>query len=173
MMQNFARISDGIVVEVITLPEDLSPDAAFHPTIAATLSVCTTDVQQGWSFDGEAFLPPVDPPPINLLAYAADARWRKEVGGITIAGIPVATDDRSKLMITGARVAAMADSNWSTVWIGADGGSYPVDATAMIAISDAVQAHVNATFATFAAIKARIEGGKIKKVADVDAAFAA
>lgn len=116
---------------------------------------------------------PEPPPPLNLTAYAADRRWQKEIGGIVVGSIPVATDDRSKLMITGARVAAMADPGWSTVWHGADGNSYPIDVAAMVAISDAVQAHVNATFAAFAAVKAAIEAGEITTAAEVDAAFAA
>lgn len=107
-----------------------------------------------------------------LLAYAADLRWRKEVGGITVSGVPVATDDRAKVMITGARVAATVDPQWSTVWHGADGNTYPVDAAAMITISDEVQAHVNTGFATFAAVKADIEAGTITATAEIDAAFA-
>jgi hypothetical protein len=50
----------------------------------------------------------------ELIAYAADVRWRKEVGGIVVAGVPVATDDRSKQMIIGARLAANSDPDWST-----------------------------------------------------------
>jgi hypothetical protein len=30
------------------------------------------------------------PPSIDLVAYAEDRRWRKETGGITVSGIPVA-----------------------------------------------------------------------------------
>ncbi len=56
--------------------------------------------------------------------------------GSRVADIPVATDDRSKLMITGARVAAMADPERSTVWHGADSKTHPVDAQAMVAISN-------------------------------------
>ena len=112
-------------------------------------------------------------PVVDLVTHAADRRWQKEVGGIVVDGIPVATDDRAKLMITGARVAAMADPAWTTTWHGTDGNSYPVDAAAMVAISDAVQAHVNATFATFATVKAAIEAGAITTAAQVDAAFAA
>ncbi|SEL39324.1 protein of unknown function [Bosea lupini] len=107
----------------------------------------------------------------ELLAYAASTRWQKEVGGVVVAGVPVATDDRSKLMITGARIAAMLDPEWSTIWHGSDQNTYPIDATAMIAISDDVQAHVNATFATFAAVKAAIDAGTITTTAEVDAAF--
>lgn len=110
---------------------------------------------------------------VDLVAYAADKRWQTEMGGILIAGVPISTDDRSKIMIMGARVAAAADPDWSTVWHGMDGQTYPVDAAAMIAISDAVQAHVNAGFATFAAVKAAIEAQSITTVAEIDAAFAA
>jgi len=109
---------------------------------------------------------------INLVDYASAARYAKEVGGITIAGVPVATDDRSKLMIIGARVAADADPTWATEWQGADGGSYPINAAAMIAISNAVQAHVAACFATFASVKAAIAAGTVTTTAAIDAAFA-
>lgn len=107
----------------------------------------------------------------NLIAYAADRRWRREVGGIVVEGVPVATDDRSKVMIVGARVAAAADPAWSTTWHGADGQVYPIDAATMIAISVEVEAHVNSGFATFAQVKADIEAGTITSTAQVDVAF--
>lgn len=107
-----------------------------------------------------------------LVAYAADKRWQTEVGGIVIGGVPVSTDDRSKIMIMGARVAAAADAGWATVWHGADGQTYPLNATQMVAISNAVEAHVNATFATFASVKADIDEGDITTLAEIDAAFA-
>lgn len=108
----------------------------------------------------------------RLIAYAADLRWRKEVSGVEISGIPVATDDRSKLMIMAARVAASADPAWTTVWHGADGQTYSINASAMIAISDEVQARINATFVVFASVKAAIEAGTITTAAEIDAAFA-
>lgn len=124
------------------------------------------------AFAGEIEAADRDAPKAGLLAYAADFRWRLEIGGIVVAGVSVATDDRAKVMITGARVAAMADPDWSTIWHGADGGSYPVNASAMVAISDAVQAHVNSGFATFASVKAQIGAGTITTTAEIDAAFA-
>lgn len=108
---------------------------------------------------------------VDLVAYAAHARWRKEIGGIVIAGVPVATDDRSKLMITGARVAAVADPNWSTAWVGSDGQIYPVDVDAMLGISDGVQVHVNATFGTFANVMVAIEAGELSTPAEIDGEF--
>jgi hypothetical protein len=118
---------------------------------------------------------PYAAPAVDLTSYARSKRWEIENGGITVAGIPVATDDRSKLMITGGRVAAEADPNWMTVWDGADGESYPIDAAAMIAISAAVQAHVNACFVAFATVKAGIaaEPPTVTTTAQIDAAFAA
>lgn len=111
-------------------------------------------------------------PRARLAAYAREMRWRKEVGGIIVGGVPVATDDRSKMMIIGARVAAAVDPAWQTVWQGADGNAYPVDAAAMLAISDAVHAHVNATFTTLSAVLSAIEVGQITTEEEVQAAFA-
>jgi hypothetical protein len=166
-----ARVVDGVVVEIIEITDGLAVSDLFHPDFAQDIHPCGPEVQQGWTFADGQFSAPVAAP-VDLVAYAADARWRKEVGGIDVAGVPVATDDRSKMMIVGARVAAAADPGWSTVWHGADGNTYPVDAAAMIAISDAVQAHVNTSFGTFAAVKADIEAEVITNTAAVDAAFA-
>lgn len=125
-------------------------------------------------------IPPIEPelPPdpetiAELIAYAAAARWTKETAGISVGGVPIATDDRSKIMIIGARVAAEANASWATVWIGNDGAAYPVNAAQMIAISDAVQAHVNLVFVTFSDIKADIEAEVITTAAEINAAFAA
>ena len=106
-----------------------------------------------------------------LLRYAANRRWEVETGGIVIAGVPIATDDRSKTMILGARVAAAVNPQWTTVWHGSDGQTYPLNAAQMIAISNAVEAHVNATFASFADVKSAIEDGVIKTFEQVDQAL--
>lgn len=106
-----------------------------------------------------------------LSAYARDLRWRKEIGGIIVAGVPVATDDRSKIMIVGARVAAQADPAWQTVWQGADGNAYPINASALIAISDAVHEHVNSTFRTLATVLEAVATEAITTEDEVDQAF--
>lgn len=106
----------------------------------------------------------------RLTAYAADKRWRVETGGITVAGVAIATDDRSKQMIIGARIAADADAGWSTPWVAADGTVVPVDALTMIVISNAVLAHVSACFAIYAAVAADIEAGDITTTDEIDAA---
>jgi hypothetical protein len=48
-------------------------------------------------------------PPFEPSTYAATKRLEEETSGITVGGVPIATDDRSKIMIIGARVAAAAD----------------------------------------------------------------
>lgn len=173
-----ARIVDDLVVEVAELPEGVAVEDAFHPDLAFVPA--PAEVTVGMRLVGGEFLPPLPPEPPSptavreaLRAYARDRRWQAETAGISIAGVPVATDDRSKMMIIGARMAAEASPEWGTVWQGADGGSYPLDAAAMIAISDAVQAHVNATFATLAGVLNDIEAGDITTREEIDSAFAA
>jgi hypothetical protein len=116
--------------------------------------------------------PSPDEPPFDPLAYAIAKRLEKEVSGITVSGVPIATDDRSKIMIIGARVAASADPDWSTPWAATDGNSYPVDSPTMFAIADAVQAHVNTCFKTYASVVAAIGTGSITTKEQIDAAFA-
>lgn len=138
------------------------------------LLIASGEAGVGWLYENGVLIAPPAPAPTieELTAHAADTRWQKETGGITVAGVPVATDDRSKQMIIGARVAADADPDWTTQWVGADGVIYPIDAAAIVAISNAVQAHVNACFATFASVKAAIDAATITTMQEIDAAFA-
>jgi len=116
--------------------------------------------------------PQTNHPGMTLAEYAAAKRWEKEVGGIEINGLTVATDDRSKTMISGARVAAMANPDFTTAWKGSSGEFVPLDASAVVAISDAVLAHVSNCFAIEAQVLADIEDRTITAVEQIDAAFA-
>jgi hypothetical protein len=118
------------------------------------------------------FPPPPPPPPPTLLEYAATKRWNTETGGITVGGIPVYTDDRSKLMVMGARIRAAADPTVIEKWAAADGNVYDLDAATIIMISDAIAAHVSACFAKFAEVKAAITAETITDYTGIDAAFA-
>ena len=113
------------------------------------------------------------PPPVNLAAYAALARYGKETGGITVAGVPIATDRESQAMITGAYVVASTNAAWSTAWKTGTGAFVTVTAAQMIAIALAVAAHVGNCFASEATTDAAITAGTITTTAQVDAAFAA
>jgi hypothetical protein len=109
---------------------------------------------------------------VDLIAYAKNARWRKEQGGIVVAGIPIATDDRSKQMVMGARIAADANGNFETLWA-TDADVVTLTAPQIIGISDAVLAHVQTCFVAFANVVAGINGGTITTREEIDAAFSA
>lgn len=125
-------------------------------------------------FDGKTFVQssPDDLTKKQLISYAADKRWEKEVGGIVVNNMPVATDDRSKQMIMGARIAAESDSKFTTSWVGADGTVSVLTAPQIIAISDAVLDHVNEVFTEFAQVKKDVDSGKITKSDKVDEVLA-
>lgn len=118
-------------------------------------------------------LPDLPVPEVSLadqkaakLKAAATKRWNVETGGITFGGVPVHTDDRSKLMITGARIKADADANFTTQWVTAGGSIVPLTAAQIIAIADAVLAHVDACFAAFATLAAAIEAAEDQTALD-------
>jgi hypothetical protein len=62
---NYARVVNGLVVELFTPPDEIPIEDCFHPEIAAQF-VPVPDglaVEQGWTYDGTAFAAPVPVPP--------------------------------------------------------------------------------------------------------------
>lgn len=143
------------------------------------------DVPQGFSliksdtaninddyYNGDFVTPPPPLPTKNeLINYASDRRWYKEVKGITVAGILIATDDRSKQMIMGARIAADTNPEFITQWVAKDGSIYNIDAQTIIAISNAVLEHVANCFAVYSTIKQQIDDGTITTYESIDSSF--
>ncbi|OIS90236.1 DUF4376 domain-containing protein [Brucella cytisi] len=75
---------------------------------------------------------------------------------------------------TGGKMQPIEENlNYTTAWKGSGGEFVPLDASAVVAISDAVLAHVSSCFATEAQVLDCIEAGAITTVEQVDAAFAA
>ena len=107
-----------------------------------------------------------------LTLYAADKRWQKETGGFEFNGLHIATDDRSKIMIAGAREAAKANPDFTAPWVTTTGEIALLDAAAIIAISDAVGAHVNNVFGIYLQVLPQILDGAITDRSQIDAAFA-
>lgn len=136
------------------------PAPVAHPLVEAI-------VKQGGEFEVEQPEPVPEP---TIAEYAAEKRWQREIGGIVVNGIAVHTDDRSKLMISGARLAAQNAPEFTTTWVAADGSVHELDAAAIIAISDAVLAHVSSCFAIYAAVLA---ADPPMTASEIDAAFAA
>ncbi len=142
---------------------------------------------QGNSFviDGDGYIPnlvkafiagggtvtPYTAPPGDLVAYAANKRWQKEVGGVVINGMPVPTDDRAKLLILGAAQTLADEATAPFVVNGVNYGTFT--GVQFQAVNSAVVAHVQATFMTLATVLAGIAGNSVTTTAQIDAAFAA
>ncbi len=87
------------------------------------------------------------------------------------AAIPrIRFDRESQAMITGAVVKATIDPAFSTRWKCADGSFAALDAAGVIALGNAVGAHVAACFAAEESIVAAVVAGTIASAAAIDAA---
>lgn len=117
---------------------------------------------------------PVETPPAptkaQLATAAAAKRWRVETGGITLNGVQIRTDEISQTKILGARVAAKEDANYALTWKASDGTFVPLTASQIIAIADAVRAHVQACFDAEAAVAAKINNNTYTTMAAIEAA---
>ena len=76
---------------------------------------------------------------------AARLRYDAENGGIEVSGMPVQTDQASQTKIMAARILAKEDANYTVKWKTA-AGFVELNATQIIAVADAVRAHVQACF---------------------------
>ncbi|MFG5121606.1 DUF4376 domain-containing protein [Methylorubrum sp. POS3] len=107
----------------------------------------------------------------ELLAYAAHRRWELETAGAPFRGHRVATDDRSKILMMSAVMAAGLTPGWSTRWQFLDGGALKLSGADVTAMSLSVQAYVNGLFGRFAAIKDAIEAGEITTTGEIEHRF--
>ncbi|MCA1242938.1 DUF4376 domain-containing protein [Stappia stellulata] len=139
-----------------------------------------TDTQIGSqrSPEGSWSHPAPAPPPTtaDLNAHLSAIRRTHETGGVSVTigpdVIEVATDHEGKTNLLGARVAAQEVPGFTTDW-SAINGIFPLDAAGIIALSDAVLAHINGAFVAQAAVIADIDAGTLTTPAEVEAAFAA
>lgn len=112
-------------------------------------------------------------PPFDALAYAKRRRWEIETAGIEVGGVHVATDDRSKTLLMGARDSAAEDPAFTTTWDAADGSEHELDADTIKALAIAVAAHVAKVFRAFSTVRKAITAGTVTTAAQIDAALAA
>lgn len=78
-------------------------------------------------------------------AAIAARRYEAEVSGITVVGMQIATDDRSKTLIAGAALAAMRNSDYVLNWK-TPSGFVQLNSAQVLAVADAVHVHVQASF---------------------------
>lgn len=105
-----------------------------------------------------------------LRQHLSTVRWQHEVGGITHAGMQVATDRDSQGKVLAARVAAVVDPAYSLTWK-AGNGFFTLDGAGIVAMADAVGNHVRAAFVAEAVASAGIDAGNLIDPAAVEAAF--
>lgn len=143
--------------------------------VEADIWPCQAAIKPAWLFNGTTFAQPTATTYTQdqLREYAKEQRWLNETGGITVNGVPVETDDRSKSLVSQQRLVALKDeAAFSTTWQSEDNALHPITGAEMITLSDEVAAHVNACFVQYADAIAGITSGQITKLAQVDAKLA-
>lgn len=99
-------------------------------------------------------------------------RWEKEIGGIVFNGLPIRTDDRSKLLIEGAYAKALDEANPGALKnFKGENGFITIDNSTIIAVALAVADHVQKCFDAEATVFAAIEAGTHTTVQEVKDAF--
>lgn len=108
-----------------------------------------------------AAAPAPDPAPApDWPALIATRRWLAETSGTTFGGMPIDTDDRSKLLINGAALRADRSADYVLRWKTSQGF---VDLTAaqVLAVADAVSEHVQLCFDREDALLVAVADGSI------------
>ena len=101
------------------------------------------------------------PAPAGITAeQVAARRYQAEVTGITLDGLQINTDDRSKLLINGAALEATVDPGYVMQWK-AGGGFVQLTGSQVIGIARAVRAHVQACFDREVELLAELEAGTL------------
>jgi hypothetical protein len=93
------------------------------------------------------------------LAEIAAARYTEETSGVEVNGATVKTDRESQALITGAALAATQDPTYTCNWK-TEQGFVTLTAEQIIAVAQAVRAHVQAAFDKEAAKMALIEAAE-------------
>lgn len=107
-----------------------------------------------------------------LLDTLAEVRWQAEIGGIEVDGMPVPTDDRSKVLIAGAcNQALMQDEPSFTRTFKINGVFVSVTNAQVLVIGDAIADHVQQCFDAEALVAQQITNGDITLPDDIAAAF--
>lgn len=116
---------------------------------------------EGWEKLASApVIDPVPEPDPDWMALIAARRWAAETGGIVLGGMPVDTDDRSKLLINGAALRASRDSNYTLHWKTVE-GFIDLPADQVLVMADAVSDHVQACFTRESELQAAVVDGAI------------
>lgn len=106
-----------------------------------TADAGTQTVVRQWVVEAKA----LDEVKAERKAALAARRYEAECGGILFNGAPIATDDRSKTLLNGKYRTAEKNPAMLHRWK-SEAGEVVLDSATVIAIGDAVSAHVQACF---------------------------
>lgn len=123
---------------------------------------------------GDSPTVPDEPPPpeptlderkVQKKTEIAASRYARETAGVTVDGFMVDTGRDSQALITGAALAAMLDENYSLNWK-TDAGFIHLSAPEIIAVAQAVRAHVQACFDREGELVALVDTAETKEDLD-------
>ncbi|WP_454917266.1 DUF4376 domain-containing protein [Xanthobacter sediminis] len=113
--------------------------------------------------------PTVEAVRADALTRLAGRRWRAETGGIVVGGTAIPTDEQAQLKITGAALAAQRDPTMSLLWKCTGGVWVTLTAAQVLALADAVRAHVQACFDREATLAGALTAAEtVEAVAAID-----
>lgn len=120
---------------------------------------------------------PLPPPPTfdelktQKKVEIAAARYARETAGTTVNDTPIDTGRDSQALITGAALAAVIDSSYSLNWK-TDAGFIHLTAPEIIAVAQAVRAHVQACFDREAELVALVDSAQTEEeLEEINIAF--
>lgn len=176
--KTYARVSNGVVAEIIVLDAAIPPSAIYHPTIVAQMFDVTgiqPPVEVGWIYDGSTFSAPPGLTPeetiADLKSYSGFKRFEIETAGIMIGGRPVNTDRASQAMVTSAWTMVQNDPNATVNWKDRDGYWSILEGPQIVQFHESVTNHVETCFSTESDISAQIDSGVIGSRAQIDAIY--
>lgn len=109
-------------------------------------------ISSGWEEINWPVVVPLDQRKARMLDELAEIKWQRELAGPLFNGVRVEASDRAKTLVLGVRTRAKENANTARRWKIAPGQYVMLDAAALIALGDAIDAHVTACFDREAAL---------------------
>lgn len=114
----------------------------------------------------------VPPNAAALKAYAAQKRWEKEMGGMTVGGMPIKTDTEARVKIRELKDNIASGKLSAPYRFKAVSGWVAIDEATLTAVYDAIVQFVDDCFTTEDTVSQSIDARTITTFAAIDAAFA-
>ena len=169
----WARIENGIVEEIVVLPDNFTPGVdIFSSELSFTDVTDVAGIAVGWTeTDGKFSAPPSQPASLVLALkqYAALVRYQKQNIGLTFNGAKIDTSVTSQGLINGAITLLNNSPNTETInFKSATGVWTSIPRANMIALGVAIGTYIQDCFNAEQQIDAAIDAGTITTTDQVD-----